>query len=68
MELHPMTIVRIGAIAMTIVAGFVVWSNACFFKNMSCGNDIINGTNTVLYIKQGGFEQIDHIIYDNLSV
>ena len=34
----------------------VVFSNKCFFKNMSCGNDITNGLNTVLYLKQGGFE------------
>ena len=32
---------------------FTNWPNTCFFKNMSCGNDIINSSNTILYVKQG---------------
>ena len=36
-------------------AGFTVWCNRCFFKNLSCENDIVDGDNT-LYIKQGRFK------------
>ena len=35
---------------------FTIWSNTCFFKNMSCGNDIINSSNTILYVKKGRFK------------
>ena len=35
---------------------FTVWSNSCSFKNRSCGNDIKNGSNNMLYIKQGRFK------------
>ena len=38
--------------------GFTLWSNRCFFKNMSCGNDIINASNTILYMKKGGHKYI----------
>ena len=37
-------------------ADFTVYANRCYVKNFSCGNDIIENTNAILYIKQGEFK------------
>ena len=56
MEHQTMTTVGIGVTAMTPVELLLSGLMHVFFKNVSCGNNIIESSNTILYIKQGGLE------------